>query len=73
MELDGQPQQDLALVTSRDKTSLSRLLATMEAKQLITNYQMDVKHILYVLKVVLLLMAVIRNYQSMMDVRLMSL
>ena len=39
MELDGQPQQDLALVTSRDKTSLSRLLATMEAKQLITRRQ----------------------------------
>lgn len=34
-EQDGRPQNDLALVTSRDKTSLTRLLAKMESKQLI--------------------------------------
>jgi DNA-binding MarR family transcriptional regulator len=34
-EQDGCPQTDLALVTSRDKTSLTRLLSTMEAKKLI--------------------------------------
>ena len=35
LEKDGRPQNDLALVTSRDKTSLTRLLTTMEKKKLI--------------------------------------
>ena len=35
LEKDGRPQNDLALVTSRDKTSLTRLLTTMETKKLI--------------------------------------
>jgi DNA-binding MarR family transcriptional regulator len=39
VEQDGRPQNDLAVVTSRDKTSLSRLLATMENKDLITRKQ----------------------------------
>ena len=34
-ENDGQPQNDLAIVTSRDKTSLARLISTMETKKLI--------------------------------------
>ena len=32
---DGLPQNDLALVTERDKTSLARLIATMERKNLV--------------------------------------
>lgn len=32
---DGQPQSDLALITERDKTSLARLIATMERKNLV--------------------------------------
>lgn len=32
---DGQPQQDLAFLTHRDKTSLTRLLDTMERKNLV--------------------------------------
>lgn len=39
VEKDGRPQQDLAVVTSRDKTSLSRLLATMENKNLLKRKQ----------------------------------
>jgi len=35
-EQDGRPQSDLALITNRDKTTLTRLLATMEKKDLIT-------------------------------------
>lgn len=38
-EHDGRAQSDLALVTSRDKTSLTRLLSTMEAKKLIRRKQ----------------------------------
>ena len=38
-EKDGRPQSDLALVTSRDKTSLTRLLSTMESKRLISRKQ----------------------------------
>ena len=34
-EKDGRPQNDLAILTSRDKTSLTRLLSKMEAKHLI--------------------------------------
>lgn len=34
-EADGQMQNDLALATDRDKTSLTRLLSTMERKQFI--------------------------------------
>ena len=33
---DGRPQHELALVTARDKTSLTRLLSTMEKKDLIS-------------------------------------
>ncbi len=36
---DGRPQNDLALITSRDKTSLTRLLMTMESKKLIVRRQ----------------------------------
>ena len=32
---DGQPQNDLALITNRDKASLARLLDTMERKGLV--------------------------------------
>ena len=32
---DGQPQNDLALLTNRDKASLARLLSTMEKKGLV--------------------------------------
>jgi DNA-binding MarR family transcriptional regulator len=32
---DGQPQNDLALLTNRDKASLARLLDTMERKRLV--------------------------------------
>ncbi len=39
MEQDGRPQHDLALVTSRDKTSLTRLLSGMEKKGLIRRAQ----------------------------------
>jgi DNA-binding MarR family transcriptional regulator len=39
---DGQPQNDLTIVTSRDKTSLTRLLAKMESKELIKRQQSDV-------------------------------
>ena len=40
LEQNGRPQHDLALVTSRDKTSLTRLLSTMERKGLIYREQM---------------------------------
>ena len=36
---NGRPQHDLALVTSRDKTSLTRLLSGMEKKGLIIRRQ----------------------------------
>lgn len=39
LDTDGRPQSDLALVTSRDKTSLTRLLSTMEKKKLIRRQQ----------------------------------
>ncbi|NER14834.1 MarR family transcriptional regulator [Leptobacterium flavescens] len=32
---DGQPQNDLAFITDRDKTSLTRLINTMERKELV--------------------------------------
>ncbi len=35
-EEDGRPQQDLAIVTERHKASLTRLLATLEKKKLVT-------------------------------------
>ena len=35
-EEDGRPQQDLAIVTERHKASLTRLLSTLEKKQLVT-------------------------------------
>ncbi len=34
-ERDGRPQVDLALITHRDKTTLTRLLGTMEKRDLI--------------------------------------
>jgi len=34
-ELDGQPQNNLAFLTNRDKASLARLLTTMEKKNLV--------------------------------------
>ncbi|NAS31471.1 MarR family transcriptional regulator [Flavobacteriaceae bacterium R38] len=34
-ENDGQAQNDLALITDRDKTSLTRLINTMERKELV--------------------------------------
>ena len=40
-EQDGRPQNDLALVTSRDKTSLTRLLKTMESRALIRRKQCE--------------------------------
>lgn len=33
---DGQPQQNLALVTERHKASLTRLLSTLEKKNMVT-------------------------------------
>ena len=42
LEEDGRPQNDLALVTSRDKTSLTRLLTTMETKKLIKRKQSSI-------------------------------
>lgn len=38
-EQDGRPQRDLANVTARDKTSLTRLLKKMEIKKLIKRKQ----------------------------------
>ena len=35
-EEDGRPQQDLAIVTERHKASLTRLISTLEKKQLVT-------------------------------------
>lgn len=35
-EEDGQPQQDLAIVTERHKASLTRLISTLEKKKLVT-------------------------------------
>ncbi len=40
-EQDGRPQHDLALITSRDKTSLTRLLSGMERKKLIYREQSE--------------------------------
>lgn len=34
-ELDGQPQNNLAFLTNRDKASLARLITTMEKKNLV--------------------------------------
>ena len=39
---DGQPQQDLAIVTERHKASLTRLLSTLEKKKLVTRMPDDV-------------------------------
>ena len=36
---DGQPQQNLAFLANRDKTSLTRMINTMERKQLVTRVQ----------------------------------
>lgn len=36
---DGQPQQNLAFITNRDKASLTRLVNTMENKNLVTRVQ----------------------------------
>lgn len=36
---DGQPQQNLAFITNRDKASLTRLVTTMESKKLVTRVQ----------------------------------
>ncbi|MEQ6121530.1 MarR family transcriptional regulator [Reichenbachiella sp. MALMAid0571] len=36
---DGQPQQNLAFLAKRDKTSLTRLINTMERKKLVTRVQ----------------------------------
>lgn len=36
---DGQPQQNLAFITNRDKASLTRLVNTMENKKLVTRVQ----------------------------------
>jgi len=33
--VDGQPQNDLAFITHRDKTSMTRLINTMESKNLV--------------------------------------
>lgn len=35
VEADGRPQNELAFITNRDKTSLTRLLSTMESKKLV--------------------------------------
>ena len=34
-EMDGQPQNNLAFLTNRDKASLARLITTMEKKNLV--------------------------------------
>lgn len=39
MDQDGRPQNDLALVTQRDKTTLTRLLGKMEQNKLIRREQ----------------------------------
>ena len=36
MDDDGQMQNNLAMITERDKTSLTRLISTMEKKELVT-------------------------------------
>ncbi|MFY0651522.1 MAG: MarR family transcriptional regulator [Cyclobacteriaceae bacterium] len=38
---DGQPQQNLAFITDRDKTSLTRLINTMEKKGLVVRKQSE--------------------------------
>ena len=59
-EMDGQPQNNLAFLTNRDKASLARLITTMEKKNLVAripsksdhriNHIYVTKHGLYILK-----------------------